>query len=223
MKLRILLADDHAMLRDGLCALLNGQPDMEVVAQAMTGRQAVQLARDCAPDVAVVDISMPDMAGLEAVQHIVGRCPRTRVVALSRHAESVYAHRMLRAGAAGYVLKRSAAEVLIKAIRTVGQGGTHLEPQFEGAPPPVGAEGASARWPDDAKLSFREEEVLRSIAWGSSNKEIAAELGLSIKTVESYKASAVEKLRLHTRSDIVRHAVRSGWLDGSERCPPQSV
>lgn len=211
-RVRILLADDHAMLRDGLSILLNGQPDLEVIAQASTGRQAMQLARECAPDVAVVDISMPDVAGMEAAQQIVTNSPATRVIALSRHADPAYARRMLRAGISGYVLKRSAAEVLIRAIRIVAQGGRYVEPEFAEALQPMVACGLRVQRPGGPRLSFREEEVLRSIAWGLSNKEIAAELGLSIKTVESYKASAVEKLRLNSRADIVRYAVRSRWL-----------
>lgn len=212
-KLRILLADDHAMLRDGLCVLLNEQPDMEVIAQATTGRQALQLARECAPDIAVLDISMPDMAGLEAAQNIVARCPRTRVIALSRHGDPAYARRVLHAGVAGYVLKRSAAEALIRAIRIVSQGANYVEPDLASALSGSETIRAANDRPLPGKLSFREEGVLRSIAWGLSNKEIAAELGLSIKTVESYKASGVEKLRLRTRSDIVRYAVASGWMN----------
>lgn len=211
-KLRILLADDHTMLRDGLSVLINDQPDMEVIAQAQTGRQAVQLARECTPDVAVVDISMPDMAGIEAAQQIASRSAPTRVIALSRNADPGCARRALRAGAAGFVLKRSAAEALIHAIRIVAGGESYVEPDFSGELFSAADPGAANDRVGNGRLSFREEQVLRSIAWGLSNKEIAGELGLSIKTVESYKASALEKLRLRSRADIVRHAVRIGWL-----------
>lgn len=211
-KLRILLADDHTMLRDGLSVLINDQPDMEVVAQAGTGRQAVQLAKECSPDIAVLDISMPDMAGIEAAQQIATRVPTTRVIALSRNPDPGCARRAFRAGVAGFVLKRSAAEALIHAIRVVAGGESYVEPGlaveiFSLA----GAQAANDRG-GSLRLSYREEEVMRSIAWGLSNKEIAGELGLSIKTVESYKASALEKLRLRSRADIVRYAVRIGWL-----------
>jgi DNA-binding NarL/FixJ family response regulator len=137
-----------------------------------------------------------------------------RVLALTRHADQAYVRRLLQAGAAGYVLKKGAADALINAIRVVAKGGTYVEPQLAGALlqrtfGPTPAEAAAEQAP---MLSAREEEVLRSIAWGRSNKEIAAELGLSIKTVESYKAVALEKLQLRNRSDIVRYAVTRGWL-----------
>lgn len=211
-KLRILLADDHAMLRDGLSVLINDQPDMEVIAQAGTGRQAVELARECAPDVAVLDMSMPDMAGIEAAQQIANRITATRVIALSRNADPGCARRAFRAGAAGFVLKRSAAEALINAIRVVASGESYVEPDLAVDLFALAGLGAANDRVVNGRLSFREEEVLRSIAWGLSNKEIAGELGLSIKTVESYKASALEKLRLRSRADIVRYAVLTGWL-----------
>jgi DNA-binding NarL/FixJ family response regulator len=213
-KLRILLADDHAIVRDGLCVLINGQPDMEVVGQAGTGREAVCLAVATLPDVAVLDISMPDMGGAEAAEKIVERCPAVRILVLTRHADQAYLRRLLRAGAAGYVLKKSAAETLIGAIRIVAQGDTYIEPALAGPllQRSLSYPVAAKKTPVSEVLSAREEEVLQSIAWGRSNKEIAATLSLSIKTVESYKAAAIEKLRLRTRADIVRYAVTRGWL-----------
>lgn len=213
-RLRILIADDHAIVRDGLCVLINGQPDMEVVIQAGTGREAVRLAIEKKPDVAVLDVSMPDMAGPEAAEQIGEHCPSVRVLALTRHADQAYLRRLLQAGASGYVLKKSAADALITAIRVVAQGGTYIEPNLAGPllqrtfSPAVTGRRAHQR----EVLSAREEEVLQGIAWGRSNKEIAASLSLSIKTVESYKSAAVEKLHLRTRSDIVRYAVARGWL-----------
>ncbi len=213
-KLRILLADDHAILREGLTMLINGQADMSVVAQATTGREAVELAKKSEPHVAVLDVSMPDVGGAEAAEQIRDQCPQVRVLALTRHADQAYVRRLLQAGAAGYVLKKSAADALINAIRTVAQGGTYIEPGLASAL--LQRAFSQARAPrigsSSETLSLREEEVLRSIAWGRSNKEIAAELGLSIKTVESYKAAAIEKLHLRTRADIVRYAVTRGWL-----------
>jgi DNA-binding NarL/FixJ family response regulator len=166
------------------------------------------------PDVAVLDVSMPDIGGAEATEKILERCPAMRVLVLTRHADQAYLRRLLRAGATGYVLKKSAADILISAIRIVAKGETYIEPALAG---PLLQRSLSypvtSRKPHSGEvLSAREEEVLQSIAWGRSNKEIAATLSLSIKTVESYKAAAIEKLRLHTRADIVRYAVTRGWL-----------
>ena len=208
-RLRILLADDHAILREGLAMLIGGQPDMEVVAQADTGVRAVEAACSVQPDVAVLDISMPDMNGAEAAERIRAQCPQVRVLALSRHADQAYLRRLMQAGATGYVVKRSAADTLIHAIRAVARGETYIEPQLAEVFMRRALHG-SAR--PEGTLSSREEEVLRFIAWGRSNKEIAAELGLSVKTVESYRASAVGKLALHSRADIVRYAATQGWL-----------
>lgn len=213
-KIRVLLAEDHVIVRDGICMLVNAQPDMEVVAQAGTGREAVRLAMETGPDVAVLDVSMPDMGGAEAAERIIEHCPEVRILALTRHSDQAYLRRLLQAGAAGYVLKKSAADALINAIRVVVQGGSYVEPRL--AAPllqrtfahPI----ASRKTPARTELSTREEEVLQAIAWGRSNKEIAMTLSLSIKTVESYKAAAVDKLQLRTRADIVRYAVSRGWL-----------
>jgi two-component system, NarL family, response regulator NreC len=215
-RLRILVADDHAILREGLAVLINAQPDMEVVAQAETGRDAVRLARDEHPDVAVMDISMPELGGAEATEAIRARNPEVRVLALTRHADPAYVRRLLQAGASGYVLKRGGSEALVKAIRSVAAGGTYIEPQVAGVmlQKAFGPLPSALATETVAALSAREEEVLRGIAWGRSNKEIAAELGLSIKTVESYRAGAVEKLGLRTRAEIVRYAVTRGWLTG---------
>lgn len=213
MKLRVLLADDHAMLREGLAMLIEGQPGMTVAGQAANGVEAVALAREVQPDIAVLDVSMPELGGAAACEQIVAACPGVRVIALTRHADAGYVRRLLQAGASGYVLKKSAGDALINAIRTVAQGGTYVEPSLAGAllqraySQPQAATKSAA-----AELSLREEEVMRAIAWGRSNKEIAAELGLSIKTVESYKAAALEKLALRNRADIVRYALGRGWL-----------
>lgn len=220
-KLQILLADDHAILREGLAVLINRQSDMEVVAQASDGAEAMRRARELSIDVAVLDVSMPGMGGAEATQQIRDSCPDTRVLALTRHADTGYVRRLLQAGANGYVLKKSAAEALISAIRVVAQGGTYLEPSLASAVLGRALGGGGANQEREARdfLTLREEEVLRAIAWGKSNKEIAGELAISVKTVESYKATALEKLELHSRSDIVRYAVGRGWL--SEDTAPE--
>jgi two-component system, NarL family, response regulator NreC len=206
-KLRVLLADDHAVLREGLAVLIDAQPDMVVVAQAANGREALLMAADLMPDVAVLDVSMPEMTGPEATEGITACCRSTRIIALTRHADPAYVRRALQSGASGYVLKKSAANTLINAIRTVARGGTYVEPSLASLMPhnPSGSV-------NDEPLTRREEDVLRSIAWGRSNKEIANELGLSVKTVESYKATAAGKLHLHSRADIVRYGVARGWL-----------
>ena len=214
-KLRILLADDHGVLRDGLTLLINAQPDMLVVACARGGREAVELAARLAPELVVLDVSMPDLGGAEAAEQIRQCCPKVRTVALTRHADLGYLRRMLRAGAAGYVLKRTAADALIGAIRVVAEGGNYVDPSLAGAlvSRTLGGgdngNGASAH---GAELSQREEQVLRLVAWGQSNKEIAGALGLSVKTVESYKATALDKLKLRSRTDILRHALGQRWL-----------
>ena len=221
-KLRILLADDHAMLREGLTVLINSQPDMEVVAQAVNGRDAVRLAKEILPDVAILDVSMPDLSGSEATEQILTACPNVRVLALTRHGECAYVRRLLQAGATGYVVKKSAVDELIDAVRIVARGETYVEPSLASAllqrsfrHSRKGGESVQ----ETERLSGREEEVLRSIAWGRSNKETAAEFSLSIKTVESYKASACQKLKLRSRADIVRYAVARGWL--SEEASPE--
>ena len=213
-KQRVLLADDHAILRDGLAMLINAQRDMEVVAQAANGRDAVALACQHEPDVAVLDVSMPDVGGAEATANIRGRCPRVRVLALTRHADQGYLRSLLAAGATGYVLKKSAAEGLIHAIRVVAQGGTYVEPSLAAGivERALGREGSERGGAQRQTLTAREEEVLRAIAWGRSNKEIANDLGISVKTVESYKAASLDKLRLRSRTDILRYALAHGWI-----------
>lgn len=220
-KLRILLADDHTILREGLAMLINGQSDMEVVAQAANGVDAVRIAREVAIDIAVLDVSMPGGGGAAAAQQIRDSCGETRVLALTRHADVGYLRRLLQAGATGYVLKKSAAEALINAIRVVAGGGTYLEPSLASTILGRALSGSGASDARQARdfLTLREEEVLRAIAWGRSNKEIAASLDISIKTVESYKAAALEKLDLHSRAEIVRYAVSRGWL--SEDTAPE--
>lgn len=219
--LRILLADDHAVLREGLTMLINAQPDMDVVAQARSGREAVRLCAAHLPDVVVLDVSMPDLDGAEAAERVREMCPAPRILALTRHADQGYLRRLLRAGASGYVLKRSAADALIHAIRTVASGGTYIDPGMIGGlvsravgAPEQGSDGIGKR----AELTEREEQVLRLIAWGQSNKEAAGKLGLSVKTVESYKATALQKLQLRSRTDILRYALSQQWL-GDDAAP----
>jgi len=210
------LADDHAVVREGLKALVNAQPDMCVVGEAADGEAACRAAVELAPDVLVMDLSMPVLGGAEATERVRRDCPGVKVLALTVHAERVYLTQLLRAGASGYVLKRAAAAELVRAVRAVAAGGTYIDPSVAGAL--VGgyldAEEAAAQPPHEA-LSDREREVLLRIARGFSNKEIAAALGLSVKTVETYKGRVAEKLGLRSRVDIVRYAAGQGWLDGA--------
>jgi DNA-binding NarL/FixJ family response regulator len=209
-KLQVLLADDHAVVRAGLKALIEAEEDMAVVGEAANGREALQLAQDCVPDIVVMDVSMPELSGVAATDQIRQACPATRVLALSFHEETSYLRSLLKAGASGYVLKRSAAETLVHAIRTVAGGAVYLDPAL--ADRLVDVVTHSIVQPTPVSLSERESEVLRMIALGYSNKEIASQLGVSVKTVETYKARAMQKLGMASRVDIVRYATRLGWL-----------
>jgi DNA-binding NarL/FixJ family response regulator len=211
-KIRVLLADDHAVVRAGLKALVDAQPDLQVVAEAGDGRSALDRAAETKPDVAVLDFSMPELNGAETAAELRQVSPTTRALALSVHEDRSYLKQVLQAGACGYVRKRSAAEELIQAIRTVAAGGVYLDPTLaarvvEGF---VGDSevGTGAR----AELSDREDEVLRLIAQGFANKEIASRLDVSVKSVETYKARSMQKLNLHSRVDIIRYALARGWL-----------
>lgn len=211
-ELRVVLADDHEVVRAGLKALVDASPGLRVVGEAGDGAEAVARARELAPDVVVMDVSMPGMDGAEAAERIARECPAVRVVALTAHDDRAHLTRLLQAGAAGYVLKRAAAAELVRAIRTVASGGMYVDPVLAGSLLRRAARPALPG-PDSAEtLSEREEEVLRRIAWGESNKEIAARLGISIKTVETYKARIAEKLGLRSRTEIVRYALARGWL-----------
>jgi DNA-binding NarL/FixJ family response regulator len=209
-KTRVLLADDHAVVRAGLRALVDAQPDLEVVAEAGDGPAALRLATQTRPHVAVLDFAMPGLNGAEVAERLRHTCPDTKVLALTVHEDPGYLRQILQAGASGYVLKRSAAEELIHAIRALAHGGVYLDPAMAGRVVEgyVGEPAGGA----EADLSEREAEVLRRIAVGLSNKEIAARLGVSVKTVETYKARSMQKLGLHSRVDIVRYALRRGWL-----------
>lgn len=207
-KLKVLLADDHAVVRTGLRALLDAEPDMLVVGEAADGEAVMVETAALDPDVIIMDISMPKLNGVAATERVRVDCPRVRVVALSAHEDRGYVQRMMAAGASGYVLKRSAAEELVRAVRAVAAGGTYLDPDVAG--------GVVSRSPgpppSTVELSEREAEVVRQIALGFSNKEIAVRMKLSVKTVETYKARSLEKLGLHSRVDLVRYAVQRGWL-----------
>jgi len=212
-KLRVLLADDHAVIREGLKSLVNAQPDMEIIGEAENGRLALQLAKALEPDVTVMDVSMPELNGVKATEILTQECPKIKVLALTVHEDQGYLRQILKAGAAGYVLKKAMAEELIHAIRTVAAGNTYIDP--------VLANNVVRGYLRDesvkdrllgSDLSARETEVLRLIAWGYSNKEISAQLNIGTKTVETYKARLMGKLELRSRVDIVLYALHQGWL-----------
>jgi DNA-binding NarL/FixJ family response regulator len=220
--LRVVLADDHPIVREGLKLLVNSQPDMRVVGEASDGESACRAARALAPDILVMDLSMPTLGGAEATARVRRECPAVKVLALTVHEERVYLTQLLRAGASGYVLKRAASAELVHALRTVAAGGTYIDPSLTGTLVEgyLDAEAAADGATHEDALSDREREVLLRIARGFSNKEIAAALALSVKTVETYKARVAEKLGLRSRVDIVRYAARQGWLESSpERAP----
>jgi DNA-binding NarL/FixJ family response regulator len=211
--LRILLADDHVTVRYGLKLLIDGQPDMKVVAEASDGSSAVERAQEVRPDIVVMDISMPGMNGLVATRSLKRLQPRAGIITLTRHSDDAYLQEMLRAGVSGYVLKQSAPNELLQAIRAVAAGGQYLDSALT-ARVTAGYLARDGKRPEKpvATLSEREAEVLRLIASGHSNKEIAVRLDLSVKTVEAHKANAMRKLGLTGRIDIVKYAVLQGWL-----------
>lgn len=212
-KLRVFLADDHALLRDGLKALVNVQADMEVVGEADNGRTACQRAKQLSPDVVVMDVSMPELNGVQATENLKRECPNIKVLALTAYKDKGYLDQLLKVGASGYVLKLSAAEELIQAIRVVCGGDVYLDPEMANKVTASYVRGQFVRGGLQQKeLSDREEEVLRMIARGYTNKEIAGQLNISVKTVESHKSNLMEKLELRSRTEIVRYAVRQGWL-----------
>jgi two-component system response regulator NreC len=213
-KIRVLLADDHPIVRLGLRALLAGEPDMEVVGEAATGLQAVALARQLCPDLVLMDITMPG-DGLDATRQIRATCPDTLVLILTVHAEASYLFRLLKAGASGYVLKSTADEELIKAIRTVVEGGAFLYPSAT----KMLIEDYVARHQEDGgqniyeQLSDREREVFGLVARGYTAREIAVKLHLSDKSVETYRQRIMHKMNLPSRAALVEYALANGLLD----------
>jgi two-component system response regulator NreC len=214
-KLRILLADDHEAIREGLKMLINAQSDMEVVAEASDGLAAIQRAQQVAPDVVVMDVSMPRLNGLRAIERLKQCCPSANVLTLTRHLAAGYLRQVLLSGASGYVLKQSRASDLLRGLRTVGAGGKFLDPAVTASV--MAAEMRAHAGPVDnlTGLSIREEEVLRLIAAGYSNKDAADRLNLSVKTIETHKMHGMHKLGMITRVDLVRFAQLQGWLDDS--------
>lgn len=209
--IRVVVADDHEVVRSGLRAFVDSAPGMKVVAEAANGQEAILCARELRPDVLVMDIAMPVLDGAAATERIAREFPGMKILALSAYDDRAQLVRLMNAGAAGYALKGAPGDELVRAIRTVASGGTYVDPLLAGK---VLRSPRTIAKPIDVtdSLSNREEEVLRRIAWGESNKEIAEQLGISTKTVETYKARITDKLGLRTRPEMVRYAVRRGWL-----------
>jgi DNA-binding NarL/FixJ family response regulator len=213
-RIRVLLADDHAVARAGMRTLLD-TPELELVGEARDGTEALRHALDLSPDVAILDFNMPGLTGADVAARLRDEAPTVHVLVLSAHEDRAFLKKALEAGAKGYVLKRAAAEELLKAVRVVAGGGVYLDPAlaghvvagYVGPELPPGANGQA--------LSERETEVLRLISRGFVNKEVAAQLDVSVKTVETYKLRAMEKLGFRSRVDVVRYAHRQGWLDES--------
>lgn len=214
--LRVFLVDDHPIVRDGLKALVEAQSDMVVVGEAGDGLVAVQSVAEVSPDVVVMDVSLPGLGGAEATEQIRRTSPLVKVLALTAHEDRGYVQLLIKAGASGYVLKRAAADDLVRAIRAVAGGGLYLDPSVAGhvvsGPTRAGDFGKGVA---GGELSERESEVLRLIAQGHAIKEIAANLNVSARTVETYKERAMEKLELKSRAEIVRYALRRGWLENA--------
>jgi DNA-binding NarL/FixJ family response regulator len=210
----VLIVDDHGMMREGLRLLISVQPDMEVVGEAENGQRALAMVAVIKPSVIVMDVSMPEMNGVKATQLLSQSHPTSQIVALTRHTDGGYVRQLLRAGASGYVLKQSSSDELVRAIRAVAAGRTYLDPAItEYVVERSVRPRASAATGVEPNLSQREEEVLRMVASGLLSREIAGRLSISIKTAETHKANAMRKLALDSRVDVVRYAVRQGWLD----------
>jgi DNA-binding NarL/FixJ family response regulator len=208
--IRILLADDHAMVRKGFRMILEAQNDMSIVGEAGNGREALEQAENLQPDVIVMDVAMPELNGIEATRRIAATSPRSRVLALSMHKDSVYVREILRAGARGYLLKDSIDSDLVTAVRAVAKGNGYLSPAVSDA---VLADYRQHVTDPLDLLSSREREVLQLIAEGKTNKEVATSLNLSVYTIDAHRGKIMEKLNLHSTGELVRFAVRNGLVD----------
>ncbi len=211
MSIRILLADDHRIMREGLRSLIENEPDMKVVAEAGDGRTTVRLAEEVSPDVAVIDITMPELNGIEASSQIIARAPHIKVLALSMHSDEHFVTGMLRAGASGYLLKDCAAEELCRAIRSLVANETHLSPKIASIVIEDYRRGLSETRPARGKqLTPREREVLQLVAEGETSKKIAAQLHVSVKTVDAHRQQIMDKLDIRSVAGLTKYAIRKG-------------
>ncbi len=212
--LRILVADDHTIIRSGLRMLLERQPGFEVVGEAADGRQAVELARGLRPDVAMLDIAMPNLNGIEAARQICAELPKIRIVILSVHSDEAYVLKALKAGARGYLLKDSAESDIINAVRLVGAGKAFFSPEISRMLVEDYVRQLQHRGMDDSYelLTTREREILQLLAEGRSNKDIAAMLNVSVYTVETHRSHILQKLNLHSLPELILYAIRKGVI-----------
>lgn len=208
-QVKILLADDHTIVRQGLKLILSAHADLTVVGEAANGREAVELAEKLRPDIVLLDVQMPELNGIEATKKMLAANPRIRVLVLSMHKESVYVREILKAGARGYILKDAIDTELLNAIRSVAKGDGYISPSVAGA---LNEKLKDPSNPVDT-LSAREREVLLLIAEGKTNKEIATKLNLSVYTVDSHRGKIMEKLNLHSAGELVRFALKNGLVD----------
>lgn len=207
--IKILLADDHALVRQGFKMILSAQPDMEIVGEAGNGREAVELAEKLQPDLIVMDVTMPELNGIEATRRVTTAAPRARVLALSMHKDAVYVREILRAGARGYLLKDSVDADLLAAVRSVAKGEGYLSPGVSDA---VLTDYRKHVTDPLDLLTSREREVLQMIAEGKTNKEIANHLNLSLYTVDTHRTHILQKLNLHSVPELILYAVRKGII-----------
>lgn len=214
-KIRVVIADDHAVVREGIKMILSREPDIEIVGEAANGREALDLVAKTRPHVVVMDISMPEMGGVEATRRVKEAYPKVNVLALTMHEDESYVFQLLKAGASGYVLKRGAAQDLVQAIRSAARGEAFLYPSVARsvlADYLKRVEAGEERHRFDG-LTEREREILTLIAEGLSNQEIAQKLFISIKTVQTHRTHIMEKLDLHNRAQLVRYAIRKGLIE----------
>jgi len=214
-RVQVLLVDDHPVMRAGVRTLLDAEPDLLVVGEANDGTAAVRLADELSVDVVLMDVSLPGLSGAEATKRLLVSAPTVRVLALSAHEDVSFARMLLDAGAVGYALKRSACDELVRAVRIVASGGTYVDPSLAARLVNTGGRRQGPAGLPVVSLSEREAEVIRLIAQGHTAKEMAASLGLSPRTLETYKARAMSKLNLRSRADLIRYALKSGWLRDS--------
>ncbi len=213
-----MLADDHSVVRQGLCSLLNTDGHFLVVGEARTGREAVEMANKVRPDVILMDIAMPMLNGLEATRQILAANPAAKVVILSAHSDDVYVQNTIEAGVAGFLEKQTSGEVLTKAIREVAAGKSYFSPSVAkrlGSAESSPRDRNGMRKPNAVRLTSREAEVLQLVAEGSANKQVAAELGISIKTVEKHRQHVMHKLNIHETAGLTRYAIAHGIVENS--------
>jgi two-component system response regulator NreC len=213
-EIRVLIAEDHKTVREGLKMIVAAETDMKIVGEAGNGREAIRLAQELQPDVVVMDISMPELNGLIASAKLKRIAPDIKILTLTRHTNKAYLQELLQAGVSGYVLKQSEPDELLRAIRIIAGGGNYLDPAMTRTVFDICAIKQNKKHNEikNESLSERESEVLRLIARGYSNKEIALQLQTSIKTIETQKAAALQKLNIHGRNEIVNYAILQGWL-----------